>query len=81
MRFAAISGQHFWSNGWAWGTCRIRREPGGQHEVELRVLGGALSLRRFELRGVGGTDLAPAPAFGAGAELRVEVNPAPAQPV
>jgi len=46
MTFGANEGTHFWSNGDAWGTCRIG--PGGR-TAELKVLHGGLSLKSFRL--------------------------------
>ncbi len=42
----------FWANGRAWGTCRIRRVRAGL-AVELKVLGGELSVAEFVLTGCG----------------------------
>jgi non-lysosomal glucosylceramidase len=46
MAFGANEGTFFWSNGDAWGTCRIA--PGGR-TAELEVIHGALVLRSFRL--------------------------------
>lgn len=48
MTFAARDGLHFWSNGTAWGTCRIRKT-----RVDLEVLHGRLKLKRFVLTDTG----------------------------
>ncbi len=50
MGFTAQAGAWFWSNGYAWGVCRQAEVEGG-YTVELSVLGGTLSLRRFILAG------------------------------
>jgi len=52
MTFAAKSGTFFWSNGYAWGTCTLKR-TGKAMRVELSVLHGSLSLLEFELRNFG----------------------------
>jgi uncharacterized protein (DUF608 family) len=52
MTFNAIEGQHFWSNGHAWGTCEIKANKSGV-SVILDILGGELKLKTFILRGVG----------------------------
>jgi hypothetical protein len=44
MTFTARPGLYFWSNGYAWGTCRV--EAGA---AELKVLKGSLSLASFRL--------------------------------
>ena len=46
MAFGGAEGTNFWSNGRAWGTCRVG--PGGR-TAELKVLGGGLSLKSFRL--------------------------------
>jgi uncharacterized protein (DUF608 family) len=52
VSFAAKAGTFFWSNGSAWGTCRISKERGGVR-VALAVLHGSLSLKRFAIEGIG----------------------------
>ncbi|MHC5034132.1 MAG: GH116 family glycosyl-hydrolase [Planctomycetota bacterium] len=47
----------FWSNGYAWGTCRQKPAKGGV-EVELKVLYGSLRLKRLTIAGVGSLKLA-----------------------
>lgn len=44
MSVTAVPGTYFWSNGYAWGTCRV-----GQEQAELKVLHGELNLKRFGL--------------------------------
>jgi hypothetical protein len=48
MTFAGKDGRFFWSNGYAWGTCRIRGK-----KTYLAVEHGSLTLRCFELTGRG----------------------------
>jgi uncharacterized protein (DUF608 family) len=48
MAFKAANGSFFWSNGYAWGLCTIKK---GQ--VALEVQHGALELKAFELVGLG----------------------------
>jgi uncharacterized protein (DUF608 family) len=55
MTFAPRAGTHFWSTGAAWGTCALIRETGGW-QVEIKVLGGTLRLRRFVLTDIGAAD-------------------------
>jgi hypothetical protein len=52
MTFATTEGSYFWSNGYAWGTCRIRL-GNDKAKVRLSVLHGTLALRRFDLTGFG----------------------------
>lgn len=52
MAFGSTPGNWFWSNGSAWGTCKI-----DDNNVELRVHSGEITLRSFNLKGVGVKDL------------------------
>ncbi len=52
LTFASRPGNYFWSNGAAWGTCRITRS-GARMKVWLTVLHGSLKLARLELTGFG----------------------------
>lgn len=55
MGFSAQAGNWFWSNGYAWGTCR-QAETATGYEVEIRVLGGKLILEKLILASVGEAD-------------------------
>jgi non-lysosomal glucosylceramidase len=68
MTFSPVEGRHFWSNGYAWGECRLAATA-GPFEVRLTVLHGRLDLRRFTLRGIGSREL-DGGALEAGADLR-----------
>ncbi len=46
MRFADREGKYFWSNGSAWGTCRLQKE-GQKYRADLQVLNGRLELKAF----------------------------------
>ena len=50
MRFTAVPGTYFWSNGSAWGTVSVSQADEGL-KAKLEVLYGTLSLKRFELEG------------------------------
>jgi hypothetical protein len=52
LEFGARPGTYFWSNGYAWGNCRIRK-AGRKFRAELEVLYGQLALRSFRLSGAG----------------------------
>jgi non-lysosomal glucosylceramidase len=52
ITFAAKDGTFFWSNGYAWGSCSLKRSAGSMN-IELSVLHGELSLSEFKLRGFG----------------------------
>lgn len=48
MSFTSIPGTYFWSNGYAWGTCKVKDQS-----AELMVLSGQVELNSFSLNGVG----------------------------
>ncbi|MFB3893207.1 MAG: GH116 family glycosyl-hydrolase [Phycisphaerae bacterium] len=76
MEFAAPRrrpARHFWSNGYAWGTCRLVPSR-GRVKVELNVLYGRLELRRFSLAGLGGTEWPQARNIAAGRTLAFAVD-------
>ncbi len=52
MQFAAVEGRHFWSNGYAWGTCEIAAVADG-YRVKLSVTEGSVCLQRFSLGDAG----------------------------
>lgn len=52
MTLAPEQGTRFWSNGYAWGTCTIKRK-GSRMDVGLSVLQGDLTLSKFDLAGYG----------------------------
>ena len=54
MRFAAPTqdSRHFWSTGYAWGSCAFSPN-GGSCDVDLTVLFGEVSITEFELTGMG----------------------------
>ena len=54
LRFAAPDAEqrHFWSTGYAWGTCVLQPSKGAC-QVDFRVLGGELALDSLTLSGLG----------------------------
>jgi len=56
MTFAAKPGCHFWSTGYAWGTCTITKQS-GVYTATLRILHGKLPFKTFRLEGKGETAL------------------------
>ena len=52
MTLAPEPGEHFWSNGYAWGVCSMKRS-GKRMKVELSVLHGDLTLSKLDLTGYG----------------------------
>ena len=52
MGFTAQAGTWFWSNGYAWGTCKQEEKDSG-YEVEISVLGGTLIVEKLILASQG----------------------------
>ena len=75
MRFAAPDDacRHFWSTGYAWGSCALNPNAGGCH-VDFRVLGGELSISEFALTGLGATTIERCPPLSKGDSLRIRVE-------
>ena len=73
LRFAPLNGRWFWSNGRAWGTCRIRGSVRSR-VLRLDVLHGELSLRRVELTGFGAAELGAGKTVTPGRPLEVRVR-------
>ena len=67
MKFTAKAGTYFWSNGTAWGTCRINGKS-----AELTVLKGSVALKNFTIDGVGSKKLKDA-QIGENQSLKLEV--------
>ena len=56
---------YFWSNGHAWGTCRLKPAK-TQTTVALTVLQGKLAVKQLHLAGFGTLDLPKAKSLGRG---------------
>jgi non-lysosomal glucosylceramidase len=52
LAFSPKAGTHFWSNGYAWGTCAITKKD-ENYDAVLNVHFGELRLSRFSLTGFG----------------------------
>ena len=52
MTFAPKEGRYFWSNGYAWGTCSLKKAGRGM-SVELTVLQGQVTLSTVLPAGLG----------------------------
>jgi hypothetical protein len=74
MTFAAKEGQFFWSNGYAWGSCSLKRTAKGMN-VDLSVLQGQLDLSRFVLRGLGEIKFGETLLIRAGEKIKFVVTP------
>lgn len=67
MTFTSRNGTYFWSNGTAWGTCRINGKS-----AELTVLRGSVALKNFTIDGVGSKKLKDA-HIGENQSLKIEL--------
>jgi non-lysosomal glucosylceramidase len=74
MTFAPVAGKHFWSNGYAFGTCEITSKGKG-YSVKLQVIEGSLKLKTLVLTGVGEKVFAAAKRLSAGESLSGKVSP------
>jgi hypothetical protein len=73
LTFAARPGTHFWSNGYAWGTCGLAAQDGGMR-VRFQVHTGELRLARFVLRDLGESRLEPERSIRAGEEVLLSIR-------
>lgn len=73
MTFAAKPGTHFWSNGYAYGTCEIALKR-TEYSATVKVLGGALTLRSFALDDSGEAVFKQPKTVAAGKSLRIVVS-------
>ena len=75
MTFTARDGSFFWSNGYAWGTCSLKKRK-KDVQVELSVLYGQLSLSKFVLRNFGNREFDPDESglIKAGEKLKFSVS-------
>lgn len=55
MKFKAIEGMYFWSNGYSYGTIEIKSHN-SKYDIRMKTLGGKLELKSFELREKGSKD-------------------------
>ena len=76
MTLAADEGEHFWSTGYAWGTCSIERS-GRKMEGKLAVLHGELTLSSFALRDFGDTRFKEPLTIKAGHEATFTISRRP----
>jgi non-lysosomal glucosylceramidase len=73
MSFAAVHGTHFWSNGWAWGTCEIRKSKRETSAV-LIVIGGEITIERFTLTGIGVHEFAQPEHVTSNGKVRISIT-------
>jgi uncharacterized protein (DUF608 family) len=72
MKFAPKEGNHFWSNGYAWGNCELKVKK-QEIEADLKVKSGQLRLFHFELRDFGRHTFDSAETIKAGEARRFSV--------
>jgi non-lysosomal glucosylceramidase len=77
MTFAPQAGTYFWSNGYAWGTCSLKKNRRGTN-VRLSVLQGRLTLSQFSLRDYGSMPFAEPLTIPAGSQAEFTVTRAKA---
>jgi len=73
LAFAAKEGNYFWSNGYAYGLIRLKRE-GGAFKATIAPIKGDLPFKTFELRGFGTKTFKAAQVVKAGQTLTLDVN-------
>ncbi|HCO93413.1 MAG TPA: hypothetical protein DIU00_05595, partial [Phycisphaerales bacterium] len=73
MTFAAKDGTFFWSNGYAWGSCSLKRSRRATR-VELSVMHGTLCLSGFTLRGFGRASFEEPLRIKAGEKVKFRVR-------
>ena len=76
LQFAAPEGEqrHFWSTGYAWGSCALTPNGNGSCHVDLQALGGEIALDSLSLSGLGRVEFDGTQKLGKGDSLRVEVG-------
>jgi len=65
--------RHFWSTGYAWGSCALSPNGAGC-DVEFSVLGGEISFNEFTLTGLGSTTIDGSQALAKGDTLRCQIT-------
>ena len=75
IRFAAPTEprRHFWSTGYAWGSCALKPNGSGC-DVDFTVLGGEVSFAELELTGLGKAQFDESQALTKGDTLRCTVT-------
>jgi non-lysosomal glucosylceramidase len=73
MGFAGREGNHFWSNGYAWGTCHVETSAQGFH-ARLEIRFGKLELETFQLAGCPDVHFDPPLRLKAGESRTIPVS-------
>ena len=66
--------RHFWSNGYAWGTCELSPDGNGGCDLRFEVLQGEIRLRELQLTGLGALRYAEQQVLGKGDRLDCRVT-------
>jgi uncharacterized protein (DUF608 family) len=72
ITFASQDGTFFWSNGYAWGTCRLKKREAAC-AIRLSVLFGELSLRKLQLTDFGEHAFDGVETVRAGGDIELEI--------
>jgi len=73
MKFKAIEGMYFWSNGYSYGTIEIKSKS-SKYDIRIKTLGGKLELKSFELRDKGSKDFENVQVIEEGAEVSIIIT-------
>jgi hypothetical protein len=73
ITFNNITGNYFWSNGYAYGTIHLA-DKGGEKHIALEVLNGSLPLSAIEIEGLGELTLENEIILGSGASANYVVR-------
>jgi len=75
ITFVGKEGTYFWSNGYAWGTCKLKSMSRG-FQVKLALLHGKLLLKQVRISGVGSVQFGRTKSISAGRTVTVLVEQA-----
>ena len=73
LLFGATAGRHFWSTGYAWGTCTIAGDSRKGWNVSLNVVEGQVALQTLVV-GTGRASIEPSRLMTAGESLTMTVR-------
>jgi hypothetical protein len=73
ITFGNITGNHFWSNGSAYGTVEILHKEGSK-EIKLNVLNGNLDVLKISMENIGSTSLKEPKTMTAGESCSFKIK-------
>jgi len=73
MKFKAIEGIYFWSNGYSYGTIEIKSQY-AKYDIRIKTFGGKLELKSFELRDTGSKDFEDVQVIEDGNEASFDIQ-------